>query len=93
LPFAISCPQPGGRNFVLTKLRDLPPGMKRSGVCVFITNRLPRPGALCTSLTIKTIPLAANALRFYNYSTWAKIATGKKLNEVDKMKIRSVLKN
>jgi cytosine/adenosine deaminase-related metal-dependent hydrolase len=37
--------------------------------------------------------VAANALRFYNYSTWAKIATGKKLNEVDKMKIRSALKN
>jgi hypothetical protein len=37
--------------------------------------------------------VAANALRFYNYSTWAKIATGKKLNEVDKMRIRNALKN
>ncbi len=37
--------------------------------------------------------VAANALRFYNYSTWAKIATGKKLNEVDKMKVRKALKN
>jgi cytosine deaminase len=37
--------------------------------------------------------VAANALRFYNASTWAKVATGKKLNEVDKMKIRNALKN
>jgi cytosine/adenosine deaminase-related metal-dependent hydrolase len=37
--------------------------------------------------------VAANALRFYNYATWAKIATGKKLNEVDKMKIRGALRN
>jgi cytosine/adenosine deaminase-related metal-dependent hydrolase len=36
---------------------------------------------------------AANALRFYNASTWAKVAAGKKLNEVDKMKIRNTLKN
>jgi len=36
---------------------------------------------------------AANALRFYNFTTWAKIATGKRLNEVDKMKIRSALEN
>jgi len=27
--------------------------------------------------------VAANALRFYNYSTWVKIAPGKRLNEVD----------
>ena len=36
---------------------------------------------------------AANALRFYNFTTWAKIATGNRLNEVDKMKIRSALEN
>jgi len=38
------------------------------------------------------IVTAANALRFYNYSTWAKVASGRKLNEVDKMKIRNALK-
>jgi cytosine/adenosine deaminase-related metal-dependent hydrolase len=38
------------------------------------------------------IVTAANALRFYNYSTWAKIASGRKLNEVDKMKIRNALR-
>ncbi|MDR1179435.1 MAG: hypothetical protein LBK44_02925, partial [Spirochaetales bacterium] len=32
---------PGGRNFVLTKLRDVPPSAQRSGVHVYITNRLP----------------------------------------------------
>ncbi len=37
--------------------------------------------------------VAANALRFYNFTTWAKIATGTKLNEVDKMKIRNALHN
>lgn len=36
---------------------------------------------------------AANILRFYNFTTWAKIATGAKLNEVDKMKIRTALEN
>ena len=36
---------------------------------------------------------AANSLRFYNFTTWAKIATGHRLNEVDKMKIRSALEN
>ncbi len=35
--------------------------------------------------------VAANALRFYNYSTWVKIATGQRLNEVDKMKIGNAL--
>jgi hypothetical protein len=40
LPKAISDVQPGGRNFVQTKLRGLSPSMKRSGVHVFITNRL-----------------------------------------------------
>jgi len=38
------------------------------------------------------IVTAANALRFYNYSTWAKVAAGKKLNEVDKMKIRNAIR-
>ncbi|MCX7786484.1 MAG: hypothetical protein N2442_02160 [Spirochaetes bacterium] len=38
------------------------------------------------------IVTAANALRFYNYSTWAKVAAGKKLNEVDKMKIRNAMR-
>jgi len=33
---------------------------------------------------------ASNILRFYNYSTWAKIVSGRRLNEVDKMKIRGV---
>ncbi|GAK58290.1 hypothetical protein U27_05263 [Candidatus Vecturithrix granuli] len=36
---------------------------------------------------------AANSLRFYNFTTWAKIAAGQRLNEVDKMKIRSALVN
>ena len=36
---------------------------------------------------------AANTLRFYNFTTWAKIASGTRLNEVDKMKIRSALEN
>ncbi len=36
---------------------------------------------------------AANALRFYNFTTWAKIARGVRLNEVDRMKIRNALKN
>ena len=39
------------------------------------------------------IGYAANALRFYNFTTWAKIATSERLNEVDKMKIRSALEN
>lgn len=39
------------------------------------------------------VSYAANALRFYNFTTWAKIATGHPLNEVDKMKIRSSLEN
>lgn len=34
---------------------------------------------------------AANALRFYNFTTWAKIATGNRLNEIDKMKIKNAL--
>ena len=34
---------------------------------------------------------AANALRFYNFATWAKIATGNRLNEIDKMKIKNAL--
>jgi hypothetical protein len=38
LPLAISCAQPGGRNFVGTKLRGLPPSMQRSGMHVFITS-------------------------------------------------------
>ena len=37
------------------------------------------------------IKTAARALRFYNASTWAKLATGTKINEVDKMKIRKAL--
>ena len=36
---------------------------------------------------------AANSLRFYNFTTWAKVANGSRLNEVDKMKIRNALKN
>lgn len=36
---------------------------------------------------------AANILRFYNFTTWAKIAAGARLNEVDKMKIRNTLEN
>ena len=36
---------------------------------------------------------ASNILRFYNFTTWAKIATGTRLNEVDKMKIRTALEN
>jgi len=36
---------------------------------------------------------AANALRFYNYSVWAKLGSGTKLNETDKMKIRNALAN
>ena len=36
---------------------------------------------------------ASNILRFYNFTTWAKIASGTKLNEVDKMKIRTALEN
>ncbi len=36
---------------------------------------------------------AANALRFYNFTTWAKIATGTPINEVDRLKIRNALKN
>jgi len=36
---------------------------------------------------------AANVLRFYNFTTWAKIATGNRLNEVDKMKIRNALQS
>ena len=39
------------------------------------------------------IAYAANILRFYNFTSWAKIATGNRLNEVDKMKIRSALDN
>jgi cytosine/adenosine deaminase-related metal-dependent hydrolase len=39
------------------------------------------------------VKTAADALRFYNFNTWAKIACGKKLNEVDKMKIRQALDN
>ncbi len=39
------------------------------------------------------VAYAANILRFYNFTTWAKIATGHRLNEVDKMKIRSALEN
>jgi len=37
------------------------------------------------------IKTATRALRFYNASTWAKLATGTKLNEVDKMKIRKAI--
>ncbi|MDI7259911.1 MAG: hypothetical protein QME90_08325 [Thermodesulfobacteriota bacterium] len=36
---------------------------------------------------------AANTLRFYNFTTWAKIATGNRLNEVDKMKVRNALQS
>ena len=39
------------------------------------------------------VSYASNILRFYNFTTWAKIATGRRLNEVDKMKIRSSLEN
>lgn len=39
------------------------------------------------------VSYASNILRFYNFTTWAKIATGHRLNEVDKMKIRSALEN
>ncbi|NOY10250.1 MAG: hypothetical protein GXP33_15560 [Spirochaetes bacterium] len=36
---------------------------------------------------------AANALRFYNFTTWAKIAAGSRLNEIDKIKIKNAVKN
>ncbi|MDR1179002.1 MAG: hypothetical protein LBK44_00725 [Spirochaetales bacterium] len=39
LPKVIRCAQPGGRNFVLTKLRGLPPSTQRSGAHVYITTR------------------------------------------------------
>jgi len=39
----------------------------------------------------KEVWCAANALRFYNFATWAKIVTNKSLNEVDKMKIKKSL--
>ncbi|PIE35627.1 hypothetical protein CSA56_03485 [candidate division KSB3 bacterium] len=39
------------------------------------------------------VSYASNILRFYNFTSWAKIATGNRLNEVDKMKIRSALEN
>ncbi len=41
----------------------------------------------------KEVRDAANALRFYNFTTWAKIATGTQLNEIDKLKIKNALKN
>lgn len=34
---------------------------------------------------------AANALRFYNFTTWARVGAGNRLNEVDKMKIRNAM--
>jgi hypothetical protein len=34
---------------------------------------------------------AANVLRFYNFTTWARVGTGNRLNEVDKMKIRNAM--
>jgi cytosine deaminase len=34
---------------------------------------------------------AANCLRFYNSATWAKVAAGRPLNEVDRMKVRNAL--
>ncbi len=37
--------------------------------------------------------VAANALRFYNFTTWARIATGNKPNQVDKMRIQRALQN
>lgn len=37
------------------------------------------------------VKTAADALRFYNFNSWAKIASGTRLNEVDKMKIRKSL--
>ena len=37
--------------------------------------------------------VAANALRFFNFTTWARIASGNKPNQVDKMRIEKALKN
>lgn len=37
------------------------------------------------------IEIASDALRFYNFNTWAKVAAGIKLNEIDKMKIKKAL--
>ncbi len=39
------------------------------------------------------IKTAADSLRFYTFNTWAKIACGVRLNEVDKMKVRRALMN
>jgi cytosine/creatinine deaminase len=39
------------------------------------------------------IKTAADSLRFYTFNTWAKIACGMRLNEVDKMKVRRALMN
>jgi len=36
--------------------------------------------------------IAANALRYYNFTTWARIAAGQKPNQVDKMRIQNSLK-
>ena len=36
---------------------------------------------------------AADALRFYHFNTWSKIACGMRLTEVDKMKVRKVLES
>jgi hypothetical protein len=35
----------------------------------------------------------AYALSFYSFNTWTKVATGTRLNEVEKKKIRNALKN
>jgi len=37
------------------------------------------------------VKTAANTLRFYNFHTWAKIACGIRLTEVDKMKVKKAL--
>ncbi|MCF7928092.1 MAG: hypothetical protein K9L68_03890 [Spirochaetales bacterium] len=37
--------------------------------------------------------VAANALRFYNFSTWARVAAGNKPNQVDKMRMKNAVAN